>query len=75
MSARGIPAIDGENRTMWIFEPHVAEAAFETMIKQNEITVHRDEWLDRKNGIMKKEGKIVSIKTLSGKVYKGQDFH
>jgi FAD dependent oxidoreductase len=71
---QGNPAIDGENRTMWIFEPHVAESAFDTMIIQNEITVHRDEWLDRNNGIVKKEGKIVSIKTLSGKVYKGQVF-
>lgn len=25
---QGSPAIDGEKRTMWIFEPHVAEAAF-----------------------------------------------
>ena len=29
---QGNPAIDGEKRTMWIFEPHVAEASFETMI-------------------------------------------
>lgn len=71
---QGNPAIDGENRTMWIFEPHVAESAFYTMTDQNEITVQRDEWLDRDNGIVKKEGKIVSIKTLSGKVYKGQVF-
>jgi hypothetical protein len=46
-TGQGNPAIDGEKRTMWIFEPHVAEAAFETLIKQNNITVHRDEWLER----------------------------
>ncbi len=59
---------------MWIFEPHVAEEAFETLIKQNNITVHRDEWLDRENGVIKKDGKIISIRTLSGKVYKGKIF-
>src|SRR5687768_1199625 len=26
---QGTPAIDGNERTMWIFEPHVAEAIFE----------------------------------------------
>ena len=30
---QGTPAIDGENRTMWIFEPHVAEAVFEDLVK------------------------------------------
>jgi hypothetical protein len=73
-TGQGNPAIDGEKRTMWIFEPHVAEAAFETLIKQNNITVYRDEWLDRENGVIKKESKIISIKTLSGKVFKGKIF-
>ena len=71
---QGNPAIDGEKRTMWIFEPHVAEEAFETLIKQNNITVHRDEWLDRENGVTREKGRITSIKTLSGKVYKGKIF-
>lgn len=71
---QGSPAIDGEKRTMWIFEPHVAEEAFETLIRQNNIPVHRDEWLDRENGVYKEKGKIGSIKTLSGKVYRGEIF-
>jgi hypothetical protein len=71
---QGNPAIDGELRTMWIFEPHVAEEAFELMIKQHNIKVYRDEWLDRKAGVIKKNGEIVSIKTLSGKTYTGKIF-
>jgi len=71
---QGSPAIDGEKRTMWIFEPHVAEEAFEKMIADNKITVYRDEWLDRENGITKKDGKITSITTLSGKTFKGKIF-
>ena len=44
---QGTPAVDGENRTMWIFEPHVAEQIFEDYIKENGIIVVRDQQLDR----------------------------
>lgn len=71
---QGIPAIDGEKRTMWIFEPHVAEAIFEKLIKENNITVFRDEWLDRKKGTVNKAGKIISFSTLSGKIFRGKIF-
>jgi len=71
---QGNPAIDGEKRTMWIFEPHVAEEAFETMIRENNITLFRDEWLDREDGVLKKDEKIISITTLTGKVFKGEIF-
>jgi hypothetical protein len=68
---QGTVAMDGENRTMWIFEPHVAEKVFEDFVAENNITVLRDEWLDRETGVVKKDGKIVSFKTLSGKVFSG----
>lgn len=71
---QGNPAIDGENRTMWIFEPHAAEAAFEKMIDDNRIRVNRDEWLNRDSGIVKSNGNIVSFRTLSGNVYTGKMF-
>ncbi len=61
-TGQGNPAIDGEKRTMWIFEPHAAEESFETMLKDNSIVVYRDEWLDREKGVIKKDGKIISIK-------------
>jgi hypothetical protein len=71
---QGTPAIDGEFRTMWLFEPHVAEEAFEKMITDNKLVVYRNTWLDRENGVIKKEGKIVSIKTLDGNVFTGKIF-
>ncbi len=71
---QGSPAIDGEKRTQWIFEPHVAEEAFELMIADNKITVFRDEWLDRETGVIKRKGQIRSIKTLSGKIFTGKIF-
>ena len=71
---QGTVAMDGENRTMWIFEPHVAEQVFEDFIAENKITVFRDEWLDRTSGVIKKSTKIKSIKTLSGKLFFGKMF-
>lgn len=71
---QGTPAIDGDARTMWIFEPHVAEKVFEDFVKENEIEVLRDEWLNRENGVTMENNRIVSIKTLSGKEFKGRMF-
>lgn len=71
---QGTPAIDGENRTMWIFEPHVAERVFEDLVKENQLEVHRNEWLDRESGVTKERGKITEIRVLSGKIYRGKVF-
>jgi hypothetical protein len=71
---QGTVAMDGENRTMWIFEPHVAENVFEDFVRENNITVYRDEWLNRENGVVKSDGKIVSFTTLSGKIFSGNIF-
>ena len=71
---QGTPAIDGVNRTMWIFEPHTAEQVFEDLIAEYSIPVHRGEWLDRSSGVTMKDGKITSISTLSGKQFKGEVF-
>src|SRR6185369_2970362 len=38
---QGTPAIDGSQRTMWIFEPHVAEQVFEDFVREYGIPVHR----------------------------------
>lgn len=72
---QGTVAMDGAERTMWIFEPHVAEQVFEDFVKENNIKIYRDEWLDRsKNGVQKNKGRISSFKTLSGKTFKGTMF-
>ncbi len=71
---QGTAAVDGEQRTMWIFEPHVAEAVFEELVAEYKIPVERNEWLDRKTGVVVREGRIQSIKMLSGKQYTGKMF-
>jgi hypothetical protein len=71
---QGTPAMDGEHRTMWIFEPHVAERVFEDLVKEHRIPVHRDEWLNRASGVAARNGRITSITTLSGRTYAGRMF-
>jgi len=71
---QGTAAIDGEERTMWIFEPHVAERVFEDFVSEQRIVVHRDQWLDRGDGVRKEGERIASITMLSGKTYRGRVF-
>lgn len=71
---QGTAAIDGDKRTMWIFEPHVAEAAFDAMIDEANVPVVRDAWLDREKGVKRTNGRIASITTLDGKTYRGKMF-
>ncbi len=71
---QGSPAVDGEKRTMWIFEPHVAELIFDSWVAENELEVYRDEWLDREEGVEKKGELIKSITTLAGNTYEGKMF-
>jgi hypothetical protein len=71
---QGTPAMDGAQRTMWIFEPHVAEKVFEDFVAEYKIPVHRNEWLNRASGVSKRSGRIVSLTTLSGRTYTGRMF-
>ncbi len=71
---QGTPAMDGNDRTMWIFEPHVAEQVFEDYVRENGIPVLRDEWLDRAKGVKKEGARIASITMLSGKTFTAKMF-
>jgi len=71
---QGTAAVDLDKRTMWVFEPHVAERVFEDFIAEHKIPVYRDEWLDRPSGVRKDSTRIVSITMLSGKTFRGRIF-
>jgi hypothetical protein len=73
-AAQGSPHSDGNRRTMWVFEPHVAEQVFEDFVREYRISVHHDEWLDRKAGVGKTGARINSITTLSGNTFAGMMF-
>jgi len=66
---QGTRARDDAAKTMWVFEPNVAEKVFESFITEYKIPVYRDEWLDRTNGIQKSGATISQITTLSGKKF------
>lgn len=63
----------GEN-SMWTFEPSAALAVYEGLIEAHNIPLVFNQKLDRENGVTKTEGKITSIRMLSGKVYRGKMF-
>ncbi|PAZ04625.1 MAG: FAD-dependent oxidoreductase [Opitutia bacterium AMD-G1] len=71
---QGTVAMDKDERTMWIFEPSVAEKVFEDYVKEFGLRVLRDEWLDRAKGVRVVEGRIAEITMLSGKSFKGKMF-
>ena len=64
--------LKGESK--WTFEPSVALSILEGWEKRDGLDIRRNEWLDREKGVEKKDGRIVSIKTLSGNVYRGKVF-
>ncbi|MDP4285792.1 MAG: FAD-dependent oxidoreductase [Bacteroidota bacterium] len=59
---------------MWTFEPHAAEKVFNDLITENKIPLKTDQWLDRKHGVKKINGNIVSITMLNGNTYRGKVF-
>lgn len=59
---------------MWVFEPKVAEAAFEAWVREHEIPVVRDAWLDRERGVANQGERIVSLTTLDGRTLAGKMF-
>lgn len=71
---QGTVALDQGMRTMWIFEPHVAENAYEAWVKEHKIPIYRDSWLDRAQGVTKRGERIVSIAMLNGDRYTGKVF-
>jgi hypothetical protein len=71
---QGTTALDSVNKTMWIFEPHIAEQVFEDLINEFKIQLFKDEWVNRNGGVVKRQGEIESFTTLSGKTFKAKIF-
>lgn len=63
-----------DDETMWGFEPHVAEAIFEAMVREANVPVVRGERLDLARGVEKDATRIVALRMESGKVFKAKMF-
>lgn len=60
--------------TMWGFEPHVAEAIFEAMLREAGVPVVRSQRLDLANGVRKDGMRITAIVMESGRSLAGRMF-
>ena len=71
---------DGQSRTekgedaMWTFEPSAALKVYEQMLNREKVEIVYGERLNRKTGVLKKEGKIASITMENGSKYTGEMF-
>lgn len=71
---------DGQSRTekgedaMWTFEPSAALKVYEQMLNREKVEIVYGERLNRKTGVLKKEGKVVSITMENGSKYTGKMF-
>ena len=74
IQGQGVKARNDTDKTQWTFEPHIAERVFEDWVRENNITVLRDTWLDRKSGVTKANGRITRIATLDGATFAGKVF-
>ncbi|TDU64140.1 FAD dependent oxidoreductase [Prosthecobacter fusiformis] len=66
----------GSEDTMWTFEPHVASAIYEAMLKpvEGSVTIVKGERLDLKKGVVKEGAKITKILMESGREFSGPMF-
>lgn len=60
--------------SMWTFEPSAALAILEGWEQRDGLDIRRGEWLDRERGVERRAGSIISIRMLSGNVYRGKVF-
>jgi hypothetical protein len=65
---------DDQEPAMWTFEPSAALKIYNDWIKEHQIPVVYKERLNRKTGVVKKDGRIVSITMESGATFEGKQF-
>ena len=65
---------DAGESSMWTFEPSAALSVYQSMMDSEGLIIHYNEKLDRAQGVIKDGSKIVSIRTLSGKLFQAGMF-
>src|SRR4051812_14367560 len=65
-----------DEKTMWTFEPHVATAIYDEMLREvrDKVTVVKGERLDWSKGVVKQGARIVQIVMESGRGFEGRMF-
>lgn len=67
-------SFDPQDQLMWVLEPHVGEKIFDAMISAANISVVRNERLNRINGITMINQRISQIMMESGRIFAGKMF-
>lgn len=68
------PPLPPGDQTMWVVEPSVAELLFDQMATEANVTVVRNERLNRKDGVKKEGEKIVKIVMESARIFQARMF-
>jgi FAD dependent oxidoreductase len=63
-----------DQKVSWRFEPHVGEAILRSMLTDAKVDVRFHERMREKDGVRKTEGRITSLTTEDGDVWKGKVF-
>jgi len=80
---QGTAALDGESRTMWLFEPSVASAVFEqwlaepapaTASRGGRVVIERGVALDRTRAPARRAARLASVATTDGRVFAADVF-
>lgn len=72
-AAQGTSAMDEETKTMWVFEPRVAEKIFDRLLEENDVPVVHGR-LDLGKGVAKRGPRIEAIRTEDGRVFSAAVF-
>jgi hypothetical protein len=65
---------DPNDKTQWMFEPHVAAHVLQAMLREAKTTPIMNERLDREHGVKKDGARIVSIAMESGRTFAAKMF-
>lgn len=63
-----------DQKVSWRFEPHVGEAILRSMLNDAKVDVRFRERMCEKDGVRKSEGRIISLATEDGDIWKGKVF-
>jgi len=61
-------------KVSWRFEPHVGEAILQSMLKDAKVDVRFHERMREKDGVRKSDGRIITLTTEDGDIWKGKVF-
>ncbi len=63
-----------DQKVSWRFEPHVGEATLRSMLQDAKVDIRFHERMREKDGVQKSDGRILTLTTEDGDIWKGKVF-